>query len=54
MPFSLEALHERPLSVRAQVNFSNGLSIIDEDEEGDEEMHKSSLENKRKLSRGAV
>ena len=38
MPFSLEALHERPLSVRAQVNFSNGLSIIDEDEEGDDDL----------------
>jgi hypothetical protein len=54
MPFSLEALHERPLSVRAQVNFSNGLSIIDEDEERDEEMYKSSLDNKRKLSREAL
>lgn len=54
MPFSLEALHERPLSVRAQVNFSKELSIIDENEERDEDMYKSSLDNKQKFPQGAV
>jgi hypothetical protein len=54
LPFSLEALHERPLSERAQKMFSEGLAIIDEDDEDENRTVKMSAhEMSRKLSRGA-